>query len=55
LREGVIYVSTDLGIDVAKRRIEAALLLEGKIRNKSFKNTSEGFEALTTWLRKLGV
>lgn len=44
-----------LGIDVAKRRIEAALLLGGKIRNKSFKNTSEGFEALTTWLRKLGV
>ena len=44
-----------LGIDVAKRRIEAALLLGGKIRNKSFKNAQEGFEALTAWLRKLGV
>ena len=44
-----------LGIDVAKRRIEAALLLGGKIRNKSFKNASEGFEALSVWLRRLGT
>lgn len=44
-----------LGIDVAKRRVEAALLVEGKIRNKSFKNTPEGFEVLAVWLRKLGA
>jgi transposase len=43
-----------LGIDVAKQRLEAALLVEGKIKNKSFKNAPEGFEALVGWLRKLG-
>jgi transposase len=31
-----------------------ALLVEGKIKNKSFKNAAEGFEALAVWLRKLG-
>jgi transposase len=43
-----------LGIDVAKQKIEVALLVEGKIKNKSFKNAAEGFEALAVWLRKLG-
>jgi transposase len=43
-----------LGIDVAKQRLETALLVEGKIKNKSFKNAPEGFEALAGWLRKLG-
>jgi transposase len=44
-----------LGIDIAKQRIEVALLVEGKAKNKSFKNTTEGFEALSLWLRKLGI
>jgi len=44
-----------LGIDIAKQRMEVALLIEGKIKNKSFKNTTEGFEALSLWLKKLGV
>lgn len=43
-----------LGIDVAKQKIEVARLVEGKIKNKSFKNAAEGFEALAVWLRKLG-
>ena len=43
-----------LGIDVAKQKIEVALLVEGKIKNKYFKNAAEGFEALAVWLRKLG-
>jgi transposase len=43
-----------LGIDVAKQKIEVAVLIEGKIKNKSFKNAAEGFEALAVWLRKLG-
>jgi transposase len=37
-----------LGIDIAKQRIEVALLVDGKVKNKSFKNTTEGFEALKT-------
>jgi transposase len=36
-----------LGIDIAKQRMEVALLVDGKVKNKSFKNTTEGFEALT--------
>jgi len=44
-----------LGIDIAKQRFEAALLVTGKIKNKSFKNTPEGFESLALWLRKLGI
>jgi transposase len=44
-----------LGIDIAKQRFEVALLVEGKIKNKSFKNLKEGFETLALWLRKLGI
>ena len=44
-----------LGIDIAKQRVEVALLVEGKVKNKSFKNAPDGFEALALWLRKLDV
>ncbi len=44
-----------LGIDIAKQRMEVALLVEGKVKNKTFKNTTEGFKALALWLRKLGI
>jgi transposase len=44
-----------LGIDIAKQRVEVALLVDGKIKNKSFKNTVEGFEALALWFKKLGI
>ena len=44
-----------LGIDVAKQRVEVALLMDGKVKNKTFRNTTEGFEALALWLRKLGI
>jgi transposase len=44
-----------LGIDIAKQRIEVALLMDGKVKNKTFKNTMEGFETLALWLRKLGI
>jgi transposase len=44
-----------LGIDIAKQRFEVALLIDGKVKNKSFKNTTEGFGALALWLKKLGI
>ncbi len=44
-----------LGIDVAKQTVEVVLLLDGKVKNKSFKNATEGFEALSLWLKKLGI
>jgi transposase len=44
-----------LGVDISKQKIDAALLMDSKIKNKSFKNAAEGFEALALWLRKLGI
>jgi len=44
-----------LGIDIAKQKVEVALLVESKVKNKSFKNAPDGFEALALWLRKLGI
>jgi hypothetical protein len=32
-----------LGIDISKQRVEVALLVEGKIKNKSFQNATKGF------------
>lgn len=44
-----------LGIDVAKLKVDCALLLaSGKHRNKVFDNTPKGFAAMTEWLAKNG-
>ena len=47
--------SSVLGIDIAKQKIEVALLVSDKVKNKSFKNSMEGFESLALWLSKLGI
>ena len=44
-----------LGIDIAKQRVAVALLVDGKVKNKSFRNAPEGFEDLALWLAKLGI
>jgi transposase len=44
-----------LGIDIAKQKFDAALLIDGKTRHKTCKNLAEGFEALMLWLDKQGV
>ncbi len=44
-----------LGIDIAKEKMEVASLVSDKVKNKSFKNSVDGFEALALWLRKLGI
>lgn len=44
-----------IGIDVGKRRLDIALLTEGKIRSKVFDNTAGGHTALTEWLVKYGA
>ncbi|KQC06501.1 MAG: transposase [Candidatus Cloacimonas sp. SDB] len=46
---------TILGIDISKQKFDAALFTDGKIRNKTCKNSTEGFDALKTWLEKQGV
>jgi len=47
--------SVVLGIDLAKQKFDAALLVDGKTKHKTCKNSAEGFEALTLWLEKQGV
>lgn len=44
-----------LGIGVAKQKVEVALLVKGKIKHKSIKNSPDGFETLALWLRKQGM
>lgn len=44
-----------IGIDVGKRKLDIALLVEGKIRGKVFDNTATGHSALVEWLGKYGV
>ena len=46
---------TVLGIDIAKQKFDVALLADGKIKNKTCKNSVEGFETLYLWLEKQGV
>ena len=44
-----------LGIDVAKQKFDAALLVDGKTKHKTCKNSAEGFETLMLWLEKQGI
>lgn len=44
-----------LGIDIAKSKFDAALLLEEKFKTKSFTNNAKGFTALMTWLDKYDI
>ncbi len=44
-----------LGVDIAKRKFDVALLLNSKLKHKVFTNNQEGFETLLTWLTKQGV
>ena len=44
-----------LGIDIAKQKFDAALLVEGKTKHKTCKNSTEGFATLSLWLEKQGV
>ena len=44
--------STFLGIDIAKDKFDAALLLENKFKTKSFSNTTKGFNNLLYWINK---
>jgi transposase len=46
---------TYLGLDVAKAKVDCALLINGKVKSKVVSNNPEGFENLTVWLVKQGV
>jgi len=43
-------MEADLGLDVAKRKVDVALLVGEKFKTKVFSNDATGFRALTAWL-----
>ncbi|MGY6217822.1 IS110 family transposase [Methylolobus aquaticus] len=43
-----------VGVDIAKKKFDAAGLQDGKYRHKVFDNTPEGFAALVAWLTSFG-
>lgn len=44
-----------VGIDVAKRKLDIALLINNKIKTKVFDNTSAGHKAFEDWLIERGA
>jgi transposase len=48
-------MSAILGIDIAKKKFDVALLRDGKFKNKVFENSDAGFENLVNWLKYHGV
>jgi len=54
-REFIMSLAVVLGIDLAKQKFDAALLVDGKTKHKTCENSAEGFENLTLWLEKQGV
>lgn len=44
-----------LGIDIAKAKFQAALLVADKVRHKTFPNTAVGFQQLAEWLHRHAV
>lgn len=41
-----------LGIDIGKQKFDVALLVNGKTKTKAVKNSKEGFQTLSDWLKK---
>ena len=44
-----------VGIDVAKRKFDIALLINNKIKSKVFDNTPSGHKAFAEWLSERGA
>jgi transposase len=44
-----------LGIDIARQKFDVTLLVDGKTKHKTCKNSVEGFQTLMLWLKKQGV
>lgn len=48
-------MNTTLGVDMAKRKFDVALLHEGKYKSGKFENNLPGFQQLLEWLDKTGA
>jgi transposase len=44
-----------VGVDIAKKKFDVALLMNGKFKHKTCLNTRQGFEELSQWLKRQGV
>jgi transposase len=44
-----------VGIDVSKKKLDVALLVNGKVKSKVVDNCADGYQALLDWLTKLKV
>lgn len=44
-----------LGIDVAKKKIDVALVFENKTLSRQFENSAKGFKLLAAWLKSLHI
>ena len=44
-----------LGVDIAKKKFDVALLISEKLKHKVFMNNQDGFELLAAWLHKQNV
>ena len=44
-----------LGVDIAKKKYDVTLFVNGKFKHKVFKNNREGFEELSVWLKRQGA
>jgi transposase len=49
-KESTMTTTTYLGIDIAKRTFDAALLQQERLRHRQFANTAAGFAQLHSWL-----
>ena len=49
------YAEVKLGIDISKASFDGYIINEGQGKHKVFSNDPDGFEALKSWLNKLGV
>jgi transposase len=45
-------VEAVVGIDVSKKKLDVALLINGKVKSKVVENTAEGYKLLLEWLGK---
>lgn len=54
-KEESVMIEPVLGVDIAKKKFDAALLVHCKLKHKVFTNNQEGCESLLSWLHKHGV
>lgn len=55
MNQSIQIITTFVGIDVSKRKLDIAVLLNGKIKSKVFNNEASGFAQLDEWLRERNI